>query len=33
VLPGGTNISPAVNVQDAYGEFLLHPALAIDAGQ
>jgi len=32
VLPGGTNISPAVNVQDAYGEFLLHPALAIDAG-
>ena len=32
VLPGGTNISPAVNVQDAYGEFLLHHALAIDAG-
>jgi hypothetical protein len=32
VLPGRTNISPAVNVQDAYGEFLLHPALAIDAG-
>jgi len=32
VLPGGTNISPAVNVQDAYGEFQLHPVLAIDAG-
>jgi hypothetical protein len=32
VLPGGTNISPAVNVQDAYAEFVLHPALAIDAG-
>jgi hypothetical protein len=32
VLPTGTNISPAVNVQDAYAEFMLHPALAIDAG-
>ena len=32
VLPGGTNISPAVNVQDAYAEFILHSALAIDAG-
>jgi hypothetical protein len=32
VLPGGTNISPAVNVQDAYAEFTLHRALAIDAG-
>jgi hypothetical protein len=31
-LPGGKNISPAVNVQDAYAEFSLHPALAIDAG-
>ncbi len=32
VLPGGTNISPAVNLQDAYAEFKLHSALAIDAG-
>jgi len=32
VLPGGTNITPAVNVQDAYGEFALHRVLAIDAG-
>jgi hypothetical protein len=32
VLPDGINISPAVNVQDAYAEFMLHPALAIDAG-
>jgi hypothetical protein len=30
--PGGSNISPAVNVQDAYAEFSFHPALAIDAG-
>jgi hypothetical protein len=25
VLPSGTNISPAVNVQDAYAEFMLPP--------
>jgi hypothetical protein len=31
-LPGGKNISPAVNLQDAYAEVMLHPALAIDAG-
>lgn len=31
-LPGGKNISPALVVQDAYGEFKLHDALAIDAG-
>ena len=31
-LPGGKNISPEVIVQDAYGEFRLHPALAIDVG-
>jgi hypothetical protein len=30
--PGGSNISPAVIVQDAYAEFSFHPALAIDAG-
>jgi hypothetical protein len=32
VLPGGTNISPAVIVQDAYGEFKLHDAFVLDAG-
>lgn len=32
VSPAGTNISPPVIVQDAYGEFKLHDALAIDAG-
>lgn len=31
-LPGGKNISPQVIVQDAYGEFRLHPALALDVG-
>jgi Phosphate-selective porin O and P len=31
-LPTGKNISPAVIVQDAYGEFKLHDAFAIDAG-
>lgn len=32
VLPGGKNISPEVVVQDAYGEFKLHDALALDVG-
>jgi hypothetical protein len=31
-LAGGTNISPPVIVQDAYGEFKLHDAFALDAG-
>ena len=31
-LPGGKNISPSVIVQDAYGEFKLHDAFALDAG-
>lgn len=31
-LPGGKNISPQVVVQDAYGEFKLHQAFALDAG-
>lgn len=30
--PAGTNISPPVIVQDAYGEFKFHDAFAIDAG-
>ncbi len=30
--PAGTNISPPVIVQDAYGEFRLHDAFALDAG-
>jgi hypothetical protein len=31
-LPAGKNISPAVIVQDAYGEFKVHDAFALDAG-
>jgi len=31
-LPGGKNISPGIIVQDAYGEFKLHDAFALDAG-
>jgi hypothetical protein len=31
-LTGGKNISPGVVVQDAYGEFKLHDAFALDAG-
>lgn len=31
-LPGGKNISPGAIVQDAYGEFKLHDAFALDAG-
>ena len=31
-LPTGKNISPGVIVQDAYGEFKLHNAFALDAG-
>jgi hypothetical protein len=31
-LPSGKNISPSVIVQDAYGEFTLHRALALDVG-
>lgn len=31
-LPGGKNISPSVIVQDAYGEFKLHNAFALNAG-
>ena len=31
-LPGGKNISPGVILQDAYGEFKLHDAFALDAG-
>jgi hypothetical protein len=31
-LPGGKNISPGIVIQDAYGEFKLHDAFAIDAG-
>ena len=32
VLASGKNISPAVIVQDAYGEFKLHDAFALDVG-
>ena len=31
-LPAGKNISPGVIVQDAYAEFKLHDAFALDAG-
>jgi hypothetical protein len=31
-LAGGKNISPALNVQDAYGEFKVRDAFALDAG-
>lgn len=31
-LPTGKNISPSVIVQDAYGEFKLHNAIALDVG-
>jgi hypothetical protein len=31
-LPGGTNISPGIVLQDAYGEFKVHDAFALDAG-
>jgi hypothetical protein len=31
-LPGGKNISPGVVVQDAYGEFKVNDAFALDAG-
>jgi len=31
-LPGGKNISPGIIVQDAYGEFKVHDAFALDAG-
>lgn len=31
-LPGGKNISPGMIVQDAYGEFKVHDAFALDAG-
>jgi len=31
-LPGGKNISPGVTLQDAYGEFKVHDAFALDAG-
>ncbi len=31
-LPTGKNINPSVIVQDAYGEFKLHDAFALDAG-
>lgn len=31
-LPGGKNISPSLVVQDAYGEFKLHNAFALNAG-
>jgi hypothetical protein len=31
-LPGGKNISPGIILQDAYGEFKVHDAFALDAG-